>query len=80
MGNYVPLPVQMTLFKIKATRNGRILVKIAEVQTKQNFEVFLLDFKKFIVIGTKDGKLNPAATVFMTSLSHSLILELRVEL
>ena len=36
---------------------------MVEVQTKQPFEVFPLDFKKFIVIGTKDGKLNPAATV-----------------
>ena len=43
--------------------NISLVLLFFEVETKQNFEVFPLDFKKFIVIGTKDGKLNQATAV-----------------
>lgn len=67
----VPLPVHMILFLLKANQNGRFLVELAERlyfakgwyfkenQTKKYSHMI----KKFISIGTKDGKLNPAATV-----------------
>ena len=47
---------------------GRIGRKIILCQkfvfhSKPNLEVFPHDFKKFISIGTKDGKLNPATAV-----------------
>ena len=67
----VPLPVHMILLLLKANQNGRFLVELAERlyfakgwyfkenQTKKYSHMI----KKFISIGTKDGKLNPATAV-----------------
>ena len=67
----VPLPVHMILVLLKANKNGRFLGELAERlyfakgwyfkenQTKKYSHMI----KKFISIGTKDGKLNPATAV-----------------